>query len=127
MLNLSLEHCGDSEELGAARQMSRYVRFISPDFPGRWHQRTVPPGPAPKTLYGVLERLTFQNEETGYTVARLLPDRKPPSGESGSPTPTSARQGSMEERLVTIVGPLLGVVAGEALELTGFWQRPKEH
>src|SRR5262249_47782777 len=39
----------------------------------------------------------------------------------------SAHQGSPEERLVTVIGPLLGVVAGEALELTGFWQRHKEH
>ena len=28
----------------------------------------------PKTLAGVLERITFQNEDTGYTIARFLPD-----------------------------------------------------
>ena len=27
-----------------------------------------------ETLRGVLERITFQNEETGYTVARLSPE-----------------------------------------------------
>ena len=27
----------------------------------------------PKTIAGVLERITFQNEETGYTIARFLP------------------------------------------------------
>ena len=28
-----------------------------------------------ETLRGVLERITFQNEETGYTGARLSPER----------------------------------------------------
>lgn len=55
--------------------------------------------PAPKTLSGVLERSTYQNKETGYTVARLLPDRKLPSVDGGLPATTSVHQGSSEERL----------------------------
>ena len=29
-----------------------------------------------QTLEGILERLTYQNEENGYTVARLIPTGK---------------------------------------------------
>ena len=45
-------------------------------------------------LNGVLERVTFANPETGYTIARIAPDR-----------------GGAE--LVTAVGPLLGTQIGE--------------
>jgi exodeoxyribonuclease V alpha subunit len=53
-------------------------------------------------LEAVLERVTYANEETGYTIARASP----------------ARSGS---DLVTIVGPLLGAQVGESLSLTGRW------
>jgi exodeoxyribonuclease V alpha subunit len=52
-------------------------------------------------LDGVLERVTFANPETGYTIARIAPER---SGE-----------------LVTAVGPLLGAQIGEFLRLRGRW------
>jgi exodeoxyribonuclease V alpha subunit len=52
-------------------------------------------------LEGVLERLTFHNEENGYTVARLIPTGK-----------------SYE---VTVVGTLAGVNVGESLRLFGLW------
>ena len=54
-----------------------------------------------KSLEGTLERLTFQNEETGYTVARLIPKGK-----------------SYE---VTVVGTLTGVQVGESVCLQGVW------
>ncbi|WP_205325928.1 ATP-dependent RecD-like DNA helicase [Glycomyces sp. YM15] len=54
------------------------------------------------TLAAVLERVTYANEETGYTIARASP----------------ARGGG---ELVTIVGPLLGAQVGESLSLTGRW------
>jgi exodeoxyribonuclease V alpha subunit len=53
-------------------------------------------------LDGVLERVTFANPETGYTIARIAPER-----------------GSAE--LVTAVGPLLGAQVGEFLRLRGRW------
>src|SRR5579863_6195480 len=53
-------------------------------------------------LDGVLERVTFANPETGYTIARIAPER------SGSD-------------LVTAVGPLLGAQVGEFLRLRGRW------
>ena len=53
-------------------------------------------------LDGVLERVTFANPETGYTIARIAPERA--GGE-----------------LVTAVGPLLGAQVGEFLRLRGRW------
>jgi len=60
------------------------------------------------TLRGVVERITYHNEENGYTVAKLTPER------SGR-TPYGA------EREVAIVGNMLGLNVGESVELTGRW------
>jgi exodeoxyribonuclease V alpha subunit len=53
-------------------------------------------------LEGVLERVTFANPETGYTIARIDPGRGGPD-------------------LVTAVGPLLGAQVGESLRMRGRW------
>ena len=58
-------------------------------------------------LDGVLERVTFANPETGYTIARIAPER-----------------GGAE--LITAVGPLLGAQIGEFLRLRGRWSSPPE-
>src|SRR5215216_4013074 len=55
----------------------------------------------PATLDAVLERITYANEETGYTVARVATDRS--------------------SDLLTVVGPLLGAQPGESLRLRGRW------
>ncbi|MGN6170681.1 MAG: SF1B family DNA helicase RecD2 [Solirubrobacteraceae bacterium] len=66
------------------------------------------PAPSPArpqsqaVLEAVLERITYANEETGYTVARVATER----------TGTD---------LLTVVGPLLGVQVGESLRLSGRW------
>src|ERR1700691_2330881 len=52
-------------------------------------------------LDGVLERVTFANPETGYTIARIAPERV--------------------ADLITAVGPLLGAQVGEFLRLRGRW------
>src|SRR5688572_19079352 len=57
-------------------------------------------------LRGVVERLTYHNEETGYTVAKLAPEQ-------------GARLG--EGREVTVVGNMMGVNVGESVELGGRW------
>jgi exodeoxyribonuclease V alpha subunit len=77
---------------------------------------------AAKVITGVVERLTYQNEENGYTVARFLPDPQ-------HRVPGASNGGRRKEpdHLITVVGTLAGVVAGEALELTGFWQRHTQH
>jgi len=57
-------------------------------------------------LDGVLERVTFANPETGYTIARVVPER-------GVRT--------YGEDLLTVVGPLLGAQVGESLRMRGRW------
>ncbi len=56
----------------------------------------------PVVLEAVLERVTYANEETGYTIARVATERTGPD-------------------LLTVVGPLLGAQIGESLRLTGHW------
>jgi len=53
-------------------------------------------------LEAVLERITYVNEETGYTIARVATERTGPD-------------------LLTVVGPLPGAQLGESLRLTGRW------
>ena len=52
-------------------------------------------------LRGTVERITYHNEETGYTVAQLMPDRT--------------------DYTVTVVGNMLGVSVGESVAVTGAW------
>ncbi|MEV6300125.1 ATP-dependent RecD-like DNA helicase [Actinoplanes sp. NPDC051861] len=62
------------------------------------------PNSSPKKtheLEAVLERLTYVNEETGYTVARVA------TGHGSD--------------LLTVVGALLGAQPGESLRLSGWW------
>ena len=59
-----------------------------------------PPGLS--VLEAVLERITYANEDTGYTIARVATERSGPD-------------------LLTVVGPLLGAQVGESLRLTGRW------
>ena len=57
-------------------------------------------------IQGVVERITFQNEESGYTVARFQPEgRREP---------------------VTVVGNTLSLTAGECVALKGEWTNPRE-
>ncbi|WP_433337297.1 SF1B family DNA helicase RecD2 [Spirillospora sp. CA-294931] len=57
----------------------------------------------PVVLEAVLERITYANEDTGYTVARVATERTGPD-------------------LLTVVGALLGAQAGESLRLVGRWR-----
>ncbi|HEX9540390.1 MAG TPA: ATP-dependent RecD-like DNA helicase [Streptosporangiaceae bacterium] len=61
-----------------------------------------PGPPVESVLEAVLERVTYANEETGYTIARVATERIGPD-------------------LLTVVGPLLGAQVGESLRLTGRW------
>lgn len=58
--------------------------------------------PATEALLGVVERLTYHSEESGYTVARF---KVPRAGE-----------------LVTIVGNFAAIQAGQTLQLQGTWR-----
>nr|WP_290666261.1 ATP-dependent RecD-like DNA helicase [Ardenticatena sp.] len=58
-------------------------------------------------LEGTIERITYQNEENGYTVAKVQP------------------RGKRYE--VTVVGTLSGVQVGESVRLRGFWTTHPEY
>jgi exodeoxyribonuclease V alpha subunit len=70
--------------------------------PGAPATRSAPDAARHAVVEGVLERITFANEETGYTIARVATERSGPD-------------------LLTVVGPLLGAQIGESLRLTGQW------
>ena len=55
------------------------------------------------SIKGVVERITFQNEENGYVVARLKPEDRP-------------------YQLVTVVGNMPSVSVGETLAIYGHWK-----
>ena len=57
---------------------------------------------APEFLSGVVERITYHAEQSGYTVARLQSPR--------------ARE------LVTVIGNFANIQAGQTLELQGSWK-----
>ncbi|NER49580.1 MAG: ATP-dependent RecD-like DNA helicase [Symploca sp. SIO1A3] len=63
--------------------------------------------PQYETLTGVVERLTFYSEESGYTVARLM---RPKAKE-----------------LTTIVGSFANIQPGQTLQLTGFWREHPQY
>ncbi|WP_327355912.1 SF1B family DNA helicase RecD2 [Streptomyces sp. NBC_01304] len=72
--------------------------------PTATNQGTNPAVPQPRlaVLEGVLERITYANEENGYTVARVDTGRG--AGD-----------------LLTVVGSLLGAQVGESLRMEGRW------
>ncbi|WTW93847.1 ATP-dependent RecD-like DNA helicase [Streptomycetaceae bacterium NBC_01309] len=59
---------------------------------------------SPARLEAVLERITYQNDENGWTVGRVDTGRGAGTGD-----------------LLTVVGPLLGAQPGESLRLWGRW------
>ncbi|MHC5747308.1 MAG: SF1B family DNA helicase RecD2 [Nostoc sp.] len=65
-------------------------------------QQQVNVTPQHEIITGVIERLTFHSEESGYTVARLVRPRF--------------------RDLTTIVGNFANIQPGQTLQLTGFWR-----
>ncbi|MEB3338027.1 MAG: ATP-dependent RecD-like DNA helicase [Leptolyngbyaceae bacterium] len=55
-----------------------------------------------ENLQGVIERLTYHSEESGYSVARLKAPRS--------------------KELITVVGSFANIQAGQTLQLQGFWK-----
>jgi exodeoxyribonuclease V alpha subunit len=60
-----------------------------------------------ETLIGTVERITYYNEENGYTVAQVMPEER--------------------DYTVTAVGSLLEVSPGECLRLHGQWTAHPRH
>ncbi len=63
--------------------------------------------PPTEHLQGIVERVTYHAEDSGYTVARL----KAPG----------------ERDLITIVGSFPDIHAGQTLRLTGYWREHLNH
>ncbi|MFZ1401415.1 MAG: AAA family ATPase, partial [Candidatus Promineifilaceae bacterium] len=85
--------------------------------------------PSPKIRYnntmseqvqiaGSVERVTYYNEENGYTVLRLKPDSR---------GMLPFRYASGREALITVVGNMPEVQPGEWLKLTGKWGNHAKH
>lgn len=83
---------GDRGAVGAGR----YRRIMSNQAGASTGERRL------AVLEGVLERITYANEDNGYTVARV------DAGKGGGD-------------LLTVVGALLGAQAGESLRMEGRW------
>ena len=66
-------------------------------------------GETQEILRGVIERITFHNEENGYTVASLAPE-------------SDTSQPHHWQKDASVVGTMVGVGVGEAVELRGRWQ-----
>ena len=62
-----------------------------------------------RKIKGILEIITFQNDDNGFTVARLQESEK------------------TKGDLITIVGHLSGVNVGSTLELSGLWVKDSRH
>jgi exodeoxyribonuclease V alpha subunit len=60
-----------------------------------------------QALKGTIERITYYNEENGYTVARFVPEGK--------------------SYTVTVIGNLMGASVGESLALEGLWTNHPQH
>ncbi|MEI8132743.1 MAG: ATP-dependent RecD-like DNA helicase [Leptolinea sp.] len=66
-----------------------------------------PQTPPTQRLKGAIERITFQNEDNAFTVAKLIP------------------AGQRSE--VTIIGKMVGVHVGELVSLSGSWIKNPEY
>ena len=64
-------------------------------------QKDLLPGTEPTALEGVVERIVFESEESGFFVARLRVENNP--------------------ELVTFVGNIMAVSPGETIRINGHW------
>ncbi|MCP4419059.1 MAG: hypothetical protein GY805_20780 [Chloroflexi bacterium] len=69
-------------------------------------------------IAGSVERITYYNQENGYTVLRLKPDSR---------GMLPFRYAGGREALITVVGNLPEVQPGEWLKLTGKWASHAKH
>ncbi len=72
-------------------------------------------------LTGTIERITYQNEETGYTVARLRPEP------DACRTAEDLVRASSRDGLLTITGEFAKIAAGERVEVGGYWVTHKQY
>ena len=75
-------------------------------------------GMANEQISGAVERITYYNEENGYSVLRLKPDSR---------NMLPFKYASGKDGLITVVGNLPEVQPGEWLKLTGTWTSHAKH
>jgi len=83
------------------------VAQLPPASPDASGDASGPPTPPLATLEGSVERVTFQNEDSGFAVLRLQPTGK--------------------SYLVTVVGRLAAAHVGESVRLRGRWTTHPQH
>ncbi|MBN1312442.1 MAG: ATP-dependent RecD-like DNA helicase [Anaerolineae bacterium] len=64
-----------------------------------------------ETFEGTVERITYASEETGYIVARIMPDK-----------PLGLWDSMSSDGLVTVVGTLPDLTPGESVQFEGRWR-----
>lgn len=69
-------------------------------------------------ISGSVERITYYNEENGYTVLRLNPDRR---------AMLPYQYASGREALITVIGNLPELSPGEWVRFTGYWSSHPKH
>ncbi len=72
-------------------------------------------------LTGTIERITYQSEETGYTVARVRPEP------DGCTTTENLARVSNRDGLLTVTGELAKLAPGERVEMRGYWVTHKQY
>lgn len=70
------------------------------------------------TISGSVERITYYNEENGYTVLRLKPDQR-------GMLPYQYASG--REGLITVIGHMPELNPGEWLKISGRWETHAQH
>jgi exodeoxyribonuclease V alpha subunit len=75
--------------------------------------------PPLREVRGVVERITYQNPDNGYTVARLAPERTAEGPMAAGVTD--------DDRLMTLVGTLADLTPGEAIQAHGWWRNDPKH
>ena len=73
------------------------------------------PSNAIDSLVGVIERITFQSEDTGYTIAKIKPELR------SCKTSENLARIAGRHGVIPIIGTMATLVAGERMELQGYW------
>jgi exodeoxyribonuclease V alpha subunit len=79
----------------------------------------------------VVERITYQNSDNGYTVARLAEERVATDHQDDADRPRRATSApsppSDDNHLVTVVGTLADVTPGELVIVRGWWRNDPKY
>ncbi|MBI2914862.1 MAG: ATP-dependent RecD-like DNA helicase [Firmicutes bacterium] len=83
------------------------------------------------TVQGVVERITYRNEQSFYTVVRLVEESgtRTQAGQDGQLRGASGRrgEGAVRKGAFTAVGVFLTINCGETMRLTGEWTSHPEY